>query len=402
MNSIDSAVPTSRPTSVLFAYAFRPFFLLAAIYALVLIGGWMGVWFFGWPLAGELPPMAWHAHEMLYGLVSAAIAGFLLTAMCNWTGAAPLAGRALAALVGLWLAGRLAMWTSAWLPAELIMAVDLAFLLVLAVYAGQVIIRSGNRRNLILVAVLAVLLVGNLITHLGLWWLGPDWIRRGELTGLFLIVLLMVIIGGRITPAFTRNWLVRHGRSPQVVHSWPWLEKLALGSAVLLVAAVIVGLPVGVVAALALLAGLVHGLRLIGWSGWRGWSDPLIWILHLGYAWVVVGLLLKGHTLFNPTLPDSVWLHALGVGAMGTLILGVMTRVSLGHTGRALILPAGAWLIYLAISLSALVRVLASAGLFEGRWPLWLAALGWVVAFALFLYHYTAILVSPRADGRTG
>ena len=389
------------PTALL-AYAFRPFFLLASAYAMILIVAWMGVWFLAWPLAGQVPTMQWHAHEMLFGMVGAAIAGFLLTAMCNWTGARPLAGPGLAALAALWLVGRVAMWSTAWLPPVMVMLADCGFFLAIALYAGRVIVRAGNHRNLGLVAILALLLVANLLSHLGLWWLGPVWTLTGERLALFLIVLLMVIIGGRITPAFTRNWLKRRGGDPGRIRSHSFIDVISILLVASVALAALIGLHATWVSGLALLAGLANALRLIGWSGWLGRSDPLIWVLHLGYAWVVIGLLIKGAGLFTDTIPDSAWLHALGAGAMGTLILGVMTRVALGHTGRELKLPAFGWLIYAAITISALLRVVTALGWMDGRWPLMLSSAFWVIAFGLFLVLYWPILSRSRVDGRQG
>ncbi len=162
-----------------------------------------------------------------------------------------------------------------------------------------------------------------------------------------------------------------------------------------------IGLAPVVLTTLALLAGLANAIRLAGWAGWLARSEPLVWILHLGYAWVVIGLLLKGASLWF-VIPDSAWLHALGTGAMGTLILGVMTRVSLGHTGRGLVLPSGAWLIYIAISVAAVVRVASAMNWLDGWWSLLVSSLAWVLAFALFFVIYLPILISPRADGRPG
>lgn len=338
---------------------------------------------------------------MLFGLVAAAIAGFLLTAMCNWTRSPPLAGPGLAALVALWLAGRVAMWSTAVLPPLVVTIINCSFLLVLAVYAGRVIVRAGSRRNLIMVAVLTVLFLANLSAHLGYWWLGPVWSQRGELTAMFLIVLLLVVIGGRITPAFTANWLSRQGGDRSRIRTWPLIETLSLGSTVALILSVVIGLAPVVLTTLALLAGLANAIRLAGWAGWLARSEPLVWILHLGYAWVVIGLLLKGASLWF-VIPDSAWLHALGTGAMGTLILGVMTRVSLGHTGRGLVLPSGAWLIYIAISVAAVVRVASAMNWLDGWWSLLVSSLAWVLAFALFFVIYLPILISPRADGRPG
>jgi uncharacterized protein involved in response to NO len=397
----DLAADAQRSGPTVLAFAFRPFFLVCAAYAVVLVIAWMGVWVAGWPLAGDWMPARWHAHEMLFGMVTAAIAGFLLTAMCNWTGAKPIDGAGLAGLVLLWLAGRVAMWLTAWLPAGLVMVIDLSFLVAVAASAAFVIVRADSRRNLTLIGVLGVLLMAQSFSHLGQLWLDPDWQLRGQRLGLFLIVMLMIIIGGRITPAFTRNWLMRQGANPAAVRSWPWIERLGLASAVLVIVAVVAGVPMPWFGLLALFAGVIHAIRLVGWSGWLGWSEPLIWILHVGYAWVVAGLLLLGLSNWLPIL-ETTWLHALGAGAMGTLILGVMTRVSLGHTGRPLQLPRGAGLIYLLIIAAGLLRVLSSQGLLIGPWPLLLASVAWVAAFALFLVLYIGILTSPRADGRPG
>lgn len=398
--SIDS-VP-ARSTSVLLACAFRPFFLLTALYAMVLITAWLGVWFRGWPLTGQAPLLHWHAHEMLFGMVAAAIAGFLLTAMANWTGTRPLAGVGLAFMLLLWVVGRVAMWMTTYLPPIVILIADAAFFLALTVFAARVIERAGNRRNRIMILILALLLLANVLSHLGMWWLGPAWMHSGERLAFFLVVLLMVIIGGRITPAFTRNWLMRQGRPTDRIRSWPMLDHIAVGTVALLALAAVFNAPGQWLSGIALLAGLSNGLRLLGWSGWQGRSDPLIWVLHLGHAWIVIGLLILGAGLFVPDWPQSAWLHALGTGAMGTLILGVMTRVALGHTGRELKLPRLAWLIYLAISLAAVVRVLSALGWLEGRVPLMLAAVGWVVAFGLFLVLYGPVLSAPRVDGKDG
>lgn len=400
MSTVETA-PRSRSPAVL-ACPFRPFFLLTALYAIVVLAGWLGFLFRYWPVTGGLPPLQWHAHEMLFGVVMAAIAGFLLTAMCNWTGAKPLSGARLAALVALWIAGRIAMWSAQWLPGGLIAAVDLAFPLVLTVYVGRVIVGAGSRRNLVMVAVLALLLMANLMSHLGLWWLDPVWTRRGEMTATFLIVLLMVVIGGRITPLFTANWLERRGWDRRRVRSRPWVDRLALVSTALLVPLVLIPADPAWTAAVALLAGVANGVRLAGWSGWRGLADPLIWVLHLGYAWIVTGLMLKGLAFYLPGVPDSAWIHAIGAGAMGTLIIGVMSRVSLGHTGRSLELPAGASLMYWMITAAAVFRVIASLGWMDVRPALLLSGGFWGLAFVLFLVWYVPVLTGPRVDGRPG
>lgn len=387
----------------LWRYPFRPFFLLTALYAIATVAAWLGTVVFGWPVHGALSPMHWHSHEMLFGMVPAAIAGFLLTAMCNWTGARPLAGAGLVALVLLWLAGRVVMWTSGWWPPVLIAVVDSAFLLAMTLYAGAVLARAGNSRNLRLVAVLGLLTLANVMSHLGYWWLDPSWAWSGERLALFLIVLLVAIIGGRITPFFTANWLAFRGGDQTRVRIRPAVNILALLSTALLIPlAAWPATPPAWLAGAALIAGLANGVRLLGWQGWRGWSEPLIWVLHLGYAWLVAGLLLMGVSHWLPGVPSTAWIHVIAVGAMGTMIIGVMTRVALGHTGRPLALPRGAAAMYVLMTAAVILRLAVALDWIDRTYGLMLSGAAWILTFALFLYWYTPILIRPRADGRPG
>lgn len=388
-------------TPILLAYPFRPFFLLTGLYGALLVAAWVAFLFAGLPLSLGISAPAWHGHEMLLGMVPAAIAGFLLTAMCNWTGAAPLRGGGLLALLLLWLAGRVVMWLSGTLPLWLVSVVDLAFLPALALYAGQVLLRHGNRRNLMLAGMLGGLAAANLAFHLGFNSLWASGQIVGELVALDLIAVIMIVIGGRITPAFTANWLRMQGRDPNVVARSEALDRAAMWSALAMVPAdLVLGAP-WLGALLALAAALINGWRLLRWRGWHAADEPLLWVLHLGLAWVVVALLLKAATPWAGLAP-SVWMHAMGVGAMGTLILGVMTRVAMGHTGRPLRLLPGAVLIYYAVSLAALARLAAALGLIDYRLPVVTAAIGWVLACILFVGLYWPVLSSPRADGRPG
>jgi len=387
--------------AVLLAYPFRPFFLLTALYGVFIMVAWMGFFYGGWPLPLGVSPFRWHAHEMLFGLIPAAIAGFLLTAVTNWTGAPPLKGRGLLALVLLWVAGRGVMWTAGWLPGSLVAVVDLAFLIVLAAYAAGVLHRYGNRRNLVLVAVLAVLALANGLMHLEFLGLIQTAVA-GERLAMNVIALLMVVIAGRITPLFTAGWLRTGGGDPAHVHRSERVDQLALVSTALMVPAdLVTGIPL-LGAVVALLAAGINGFRLVQWAGWRTGAEPLLWILHVGYAWIVAALLLKGLAPFIDGLTPSVWLHGMGVGAVGTLLLAVMTRVSLGHTGRALRLPRFAVAIYVSILLAGGLRMLTAFGGIDFRLGLLLSALAWSIAFALFLILYWPILASPRVDGRPG
>ncbi len=388
--------------SALLAYPFRPFFILAGLYAMVVALAWIGFLFGNWPLPLGWSPLQWHSHEMIYGFVSAAIAGFLLTAMCNWTGAPPLQGKGLLALVLLWLAGRLVFWFAGWLPGWMVAAVDLAFLPVLALYAGRVLLRHGNKRNLILVGVLAALTLGNLLMHLGFMRGGVQLLQLGQGLGLDVITVMIVVIAGRITPAFSANWLKVHGGRPERVVQSARVTQWALASVLVLAVVTPLPLPAWVEGLAALIAAAANGLRLYQWAGWRTWREPLLWILHLAYGWVVVALLLRGLGTFVPSLSDSLWQHALGLGGISTLILGVMSRVAMGHTGRPLTLRPFGRLMYVAIVAATVFRLLAANQWLDYRIGVTLSALAWILAFALFVVLYAPILWQPRADGRPG
>lgn len=384
------------------AYPFRIFFILTGSYALLLIFGWMAFLFASWPLPVGWAPIQWHSHEMLYGFVTPAIAGFVLTAMTNWTGAPPLQGRKLLLLALLWAAGRVVMWMAGWLPGWLVAVVDLAFLPVLAAYVGTVLLRYNNRRNLILVGVLALLWLGNVLMQIGLATGKTAVLQTGQLLGLDLISILIVIIAGRITPLFTANWLVRNARDGTVVQRAQWVEIGALSSMFALLVTDITPVPAVVAGGVALLAACFNGWRLLLWRGWLTLKEPLLWILHLSYFWLVLALFLRGLAAFFPAIVPSLWQHALGVGAIATMILGVMTRVSLGHTGRPLQLPPyGVW-IYLAISLAAVLRILVPSGVLGFRVGVLAASAAWMVAFTFFLILYIPVLLRPRADGKPG
>lgn len=393
---------TETRSPVLLAYAFRPFFLLTGLFAVWMILAWAGFYLGVWQLPLGLSPLHWHSHEVLYGLVPAAIAGFLLTAMATWTGAPPLRGTPLLLMILAWLAGRIAMGFAAVLPAAWVAAIDLVFLPVLALYAGMTLVRYKNWRNLVLVGVLLVLSLGNALMHGGFILGDLRLLRLGELTGLDTITLLMLVVAGRITPAFTRNWLRLRDANPDVVRQENGLALAALVSAALLLPLDWVMAPQALIAAIAILAGLLNLTRLLQWSGWHTAAEPLLWILHIAYGWICLALLLRGIAGLGNVVSADAWQHALGVGAIGTLLLGVMTRVSLGHTGRQLQLPRYGIVIYVAILSAAILRLLAAMTWLDFNWGIALATALWVIAFTLFLILYTPILMRPRPDGRPG
>ena len=383
----------------LFAAGFRPFFASCALYAIVLMAAWIGVFTFGWTMAGS-QPNNWHAHEMIHGVVAAAIAGFLLTAVPKWTGTRPVHGGALVALWLLWLAGRVGFWITDTgtgnLAGRIAEGIDLLFLPTLAFAVAWPVVKSGNKRNLLVVVVIVALFAANLMQSFA------PLAQRANILSLDLVMLLMVIIGGRIGPTFTRNWLTRHDLNAEAVQVHPWLDVFALGLVAVLALATLFGAPPKVVGTIALIAALAHLARLLEWQGWRAWRDPLVWVLHLGYAWIVIALLLRGIAGHTFALPWNAWIHALGVGAMGTLILGVMSRATLGHTGHELRLPTGGWLMFALISIAAIARTGNAIGWFDHNMSLTVAGLTWITAFALFALLFLPKLMRPRADGQPG
>ncbi len=384
----------------LLAYPFRVFFLLTGVYGTVLALLWIGMLFWGWPAPEAVGALRWHAHEMLFGLVPAAIAGFLLTAICNWTGCPPLRNGWLLALAVLWLAGRLAPWWPG-TTALTWMVIDLLFLLAMTGYVARVILTTHNHRNLVMVAVLALLLIANLMTHLANLGTLPGGAALGETTAIHVMLLLMVVIGGRITPLFTANWLERHGCDRSLVQTRPRLDTAAIVATALLIPSGWLGDPV-FAAGIALAAGLLNILRLSGWGTRYCLREPLLWILHLGYAWIAVALLLRGLTPWMAGLTTSLWVHAAGVGAMGTLIIGVMSRVALGHTGRPLILPRGTVVSFALITLAAIARLLTASGRVPYLEGMVFSAIAFSAAFLIFTVLYWPVLCRPRVDGKPG
>lgn len=379
---------------LLLAIAFRPFFLLAAAWSALAMLLWLAS-LTGWLSLPALTP-AWHAHELLFGVVAAAAAGFALTAVATWTGKPPLAGAGLLALLLLWLAGRLTMLVES--PPGVVAAVtNLLFLPAVALYLFSRLVPVGQRRNYPLVLILLLLTVAQ-----GAWhFMDSDRLLAYE-AGLLAVAAMISLIAGRITPAFTRNWLTRNGDDAAVVRSWPVVERTTMLSTLLVLLMLVAGAPMAWTAMAALLAAVANGVRLLGWAGWTVRADPLMWILHLGYAWIPVGLLLLGLFPWIDTITSSAWLHALGTGAMGILILGVMTRVCLGHTGRPLKLPAAVVPAYWLIIVATLLRVAAAMALLPYRPAVIAAGLAWMAAFAIFAIAYWPILTRPRADGRPG
>lgn len=386
----------------LWGRAFRPFFLGLAIYGALGVPWWTLAWLGRLPAPSWLVPMWWHGHEMIFGFAAAAIAGFLLTASPVWTGGPALTGAPLTALVALWVGGRIALAGAGWLPAWLVAAVDLAFLPAVALAVVRTLWGSGRTGNYALVGVVLALAAANGFMHADALGLVPGAAGRALRFAVDGVVVLILVIGGRITPAFTQNALRLQGLE-QTVRSPPWLNALAIGAAGALALATLVAGRTHLSGLLAALAGLAVAARLAGWQTWHTRSDPLLWSLHAGSAWIVAGLLLVGASDLGTSIPPAAGLHALTAGAMGSTILAVMTRVGLGHTGRPLELPGGVVWCYVLVYGAATARVAAAFFPAQGQRTLLLVSgLAWAAAFGLFAVRYWPILTTLRPDGRPG
>ena len=381
------------------ALGFRPFFLLAALFAAAAVPLWLLIYQGPLEPASHLPPTIWHGHEMVFGFAIAVVAGFLLTAASNWTGRRTATGLGLGALVALWLAGRLAVFIGNAVPAWLAIALDVSFLPALAIVLAVPILAAGNRRNVIFPGLLLVLAGINLSIHLGA--VGAlDWDpSRGLRVAIDLVLVMIGVLGGRVIPSFTKNALP-HAR----VNPCPKGSVLALLSlAALAIADLATGNPL-VTGGVALAAGVINILRMRGWGTFSTAQHPILWILHVGYAWLAVGLILRGVAELTDVIPIDAGIHALTLGAAGSMILGMMSRVSLGHTGRSIVPAPLTITSYWLVNGAALLRVL-----FALTWDdtLRMASLGgsgllWSLAFLCFVVVYLPILCRPRADGRPG
>jgi uncharacterized protein involved in response to NO len=375
------------------SYGFRPFFLLAGIFAVLSIGLWLPEFEGEISIPTTFSPVTWHAHEMLYGYLSAAVSGFLLTAIPNWTGRLPFQGRPLAFLVGLWLAGRVAIAISAHIGSVPAMLIDCGFLLALVAVTSREVLAGKNFKNLKVVALVSVLLMGNLTFHLEARWTGNA--EYGIRIGLAGAVMLVLVIGGRIIPSFTRNWLARQtdGRMPVAFNRF---DVMVIGISALALLGWVVSPVVQATSILLAVAGLAQFARLVRWAGERTWRDSLVFVLHVAYLFVPVGfLLLAASDKFG--IPPSAGIHAWTVGAMATLTLAVMTRATLGHTGRQLSANRATQFIYGSIVAAALLRIGAALDVARSGVLLHLSALAWLLAFAVFAIVYGPMLLQRKA-----
>jgi len=381
------------------ALAFRPFFLAAALLAAV----WLPLWLLIFsnsihpPLALDTP-IEWHLHELIFGFAGAVLAGFLLTAASNWTKRPTASGAGLAAIFGLWVVGRLVLLFGAGLPWWLIAFAGLAYLPATAYALAKPMIAAANRRNYAFPILLIVLTVIGVIFHLD-----PNDARRAfSLSAVDVIVVFLVVMGGRVIPFFTRNALRPVAAKIKTYKTLDWACAVATGAVAL---CHMLAIPEATGAS-ALVAGALNLVRVALWRPDLTLKHPILWVLHLGYAWIGVGLILMGLGVFFPIFSSTAPLHALTVGGLGTLTLGMMARVSLGHTGRPLVVAKPMVLAFVLITLSALVRVLfplfVPVGTAGYNGVIHASGSLFSVAWVIFFIVHWPILTRPRADGAPG
>src|ERR1700681_2425757 len=389
----DRPQPIHAPAAfALWNLGFRPFYFLASVFAALSVALWTSE-YTGYLSPGYLRVPVWHGHEMLFGYTLAVVTGFLFTAVRNWTGRPTPTGALLAAYAALWVAGRMLVLTPYALTAALVNA---AFPLAVAVGIGIPLIRSGNRRNYFFIALLVVLSLATLAVHLS--FLGI--LRWPQLVsmqvGLDVVLFIMAVMGGRVIPMFT------NGIPGAQATRHPLVEKLALGGVLVLFAADLLQASAIVVAVLALAVAGAHAARLYLWQPWRTWSSPLVWILHAAYGWIVIYLVLRALAALG-FIAEPLAVHALTIGAIGSLTIGMMTRTARGHTGRPLTADGFEVMCYVLVQLAAAIRVFGGMLLPDIYLTTVIAsAICWSSAFALYAIRYWPVLARARIDGKPG
>jgi uncharacterized protein involved in response to NO len=396
MQDIENARAQTKDAIAGFALwnlGFRPFYLLASIFSALSILLWV-CQYEGYLPAAYLRSPAWHGHEMLFGYTMAVMAGFLFTAVRNWTGRPTPTGAALAALAMLWIAGRVLVLT----PYATAAAVaNAAFPAAVAIGIGIPLVQSGNRRNYFFVALLLALALATLAVHLA--YLGAlSWPERASLqAGLDVVLFVIAVMGGRVIPMFTNN-----GIPGAAATRSPLVEKVALGSVLVLLGADVLQAPAGVIAAVALAAAIAHAVRLYLWQPWRTFATPLVWILHAAYGWIVIYLVLRALAVMD-WVPGPLATHALTIGAIGGMTMGMMTRTARGHTGRPLTVDRFEVTCFVLVQVAALIRVFGPM-LVPGAYLASVIVSGvcWSGAFALYAVRYWPVLSRDRLDGKPG
>lgn len=387
----------------LFNLGFRVFFFAAGLFAVVGVGIWLLMYTGQIDLDLTDAPARWHAHEMIFGFTMAAVAGFFLTVVPNWTRAKAQKGQILMGLSGLWLLGRIVVWNQGSLPYGVVMAGDMLFLLAFSAVVARPLLDPQHRRQFVFVPILLCLIAANTLMHLdalGFAALGIDWGQRGLMLGVNATVVLVALMGGRVTPSFTSSFL-GHADPTLKVAQRPGLDRAVLAATWGVLAIDLAWPERWLGGSIALIASALHLIRLGGWQSVRTLGNPILWVLHLGYLWLVIGLALKGLADFD-IVEQSDALHALTIGAIGTMIMAMMTRASLGHTGHSVVARPLIVVAYILLSIATLARLAVMA------WPEAMVELvvvsgaAWTLSFAAFFVIYAPILMRPRIDGRPG
>ena len=381
----------------LFGLGFRPFFLLAGLSASLMMFLRIISYRWGEAFPNYFDSTSWHSHEMLFGYGVAVIAGFLLAAVGNWINHPMPKGKSLAALVVLWLSGRILPFFPQQIPDWLIAFSDWIFLPVLLAVIGIPIVRAKNVRNYGFLLVLGVMTLANAEVHLRQLGINITDLPFGITFMLNLLILMIVLMGGRVIPFFTKSALPEAATKIRMPVEWA-----AVGFSIALMAGEVCQLSPVILGILAGSAAILHALRLVGWHDIRVWKTPLLWVLHLGYAWIVVGYALTALAKYGTLLPFLAT-HAFTAGGIGMVTLGMMARVSLGHSGRPLIPPKLTVLAFALLNVSALLRVVAPV-FFISNYGSWILLSGslWILAYLFFLWDYFPMLIAPRVDGRPG
>ena len=396
MNIEDPNDKVSKDSFSLFALGFRPFFLLAAISAPTLITLWLLKLFGMVTLSNYYSSTGWHAHEMLFGYTMAVIAGFLLTAAGNWTGIKLISGWRLALLSIVFILGRIAPFFPE-LPYWFIVSIDLSFIPLVALFIAIPVIKVKQWSNIIFVPLLLAMAAANLTVHLSTLNIIDTSIATGSRVMLYLVVFLIVVMGGRVIPFFTER-----GVDGVSTKKWNWIEYSAPVSIILLVFADVIFSHNTLTGYAALIAFVVHSIRFYGWYSNKIWQNPLVWILQAAYAWFIVGFVLKSFTLFN-SWAEIFTYHAFTVGGIGIMTLGMMARVSLGHTGREMKLNSWMVFAFILINVAVIFRVIMPIFLHDYYLQLiQIAGVLWVVSFIIFALVYIPMLLRARVDGREG
>jgi uncharacterized protein involved in response to NO len=398
LNNHIGGIPRYRSTALpaVFSQGFRPLFLAAALWAPIALTIWLLELSGFLTLPTAFAGATWHAHEMIFGFASAATAGYLMTAIPNWTGRMPLQGLPLAILLLIWLMGRIAVLVSASIGGIAAAVADLAFPTLLLLAVAREVVAGRNWRNLPIIAALSFMLAANAATHLAAAGLIDD-VAIGYRGGVAVFAGLLALVGGRVIPSFTRNRLARIGAS-RYPAPFGLIDRLALFAVLVALISWVIALPPPLDGSLLLFAGVMTALRLARWNGWRTLGDPSLWILHVGYGWLAGGLALLGASALVATVPAAAGLHALTAGAIGSSILGVMGRTTLAQTGRRATFAPGSHAVHGLITIAAALRVMAAWSSENYGLLLTGSATAWILAFGVFLALYGRPLITPRSS----